>query len=184
MNVINVHEPIGVYDAFGVDDAASRRNVGAGYPRVDRAVGLSRADRPATASSFTLRRSGARPVTFNGRLVSRHSGERAGAGQWHELGLYETVEGSYVADIRVMGETHGNAGQFHVATFDELEEALRFFENHDARRDVVSDIPIDDATLSPAELMVHAATLKVRVAEAVSGYRAVLSAFLTSLHRH
>ncbi len=181
MNVINVHEPIGVYEAYGVDEPVSLRDAAPGFARVDRAAGLARAERQG--GSFTLRRNGARPLTFTGRLVSRHSGERAGAAQWHELSLYETDEGGFVADIRVMGETHGNVGQFHVASFNELEEALRFFENHDARRDVVSDIPIEDAGLSPAELMVHAATLKVRVAEAVSGYRAVLSAFLTALHR-
>ncbi|SFK71181.1 hypothetical protein [Falsiroseomonas stagni] len=179
MNVINVHEPIGVYEAYGVDEKVSLRDPAPAFAR----AGLARADRPAAAGSFTLRRSGARPLSFTGRLVSHHSGERAGANQWHELRLYETDEGGFVADIRVLGETHGNAGQFHVATFNELEEALRFFETHDARRDVVSDIPIEDAGLSPAELMVHAATLKVRLAEAVSGYRAVLSAFLTAMHR-
>ncbi|WP_439551161.1 hypothetical protein [Falsiroseomonas sp.] len=178
MNVINVHEPIGVYEAYGVDEPVSLRDAAPAFAR----AGVARADR-AAPGSFTLRRSGARPLSFTGRLVSRHSGERAGASQWHELSLYETDEGGFVADIRVLGETHGNAGQFHVATFNELEEALRFFEAHDARRDVVSDIPIDDAALSPAELMVHAATLKVRLAEAVSGYRAVLSAFLTAMHR-
>lgn len=179
MNVINVHEPIGVYEAYGVDEPVSLRDAAPAFTRGP----MARTERPAAMGSITLRRSGARPLTFTGRLVSRHSGERAGAAQWHELSLYETEEGGFVADIRVMGETHGNAGQFHVASFNELEEALRFFEGHDARRDVVSDIPIEDAGLSPAELMVHAATLKVRVAEAVSGYRAVLSAFLTALHR-
>lgn len=180
MNVINVHEPIGVYEAYGVEEPVSLRDPAPSFAR----AGLARSERQAASGSFTLRRSGARPLAFNGRLLSRHSGERAGAAQWHELSLYETEDGRFVADIRVLGETHGNAGQFHVETFNELEDALRFFENHDARRDVVSDIPIEDAGLSPAELMVHAATLKVRVAEAQSGYRAVLSAFLTAMHRH
>lgn len=174
MNVINVYEPIGAYEPYGVYEPMSAREPGPAAPRGPRAGG---------ATAFTLRRSGARPLSFTGRRLAHHSGERSGAAQWHELSLYATEEGGYVAEIRVQGATQGEAGQFHVAAFEEMEAALRFFETHDARHDVASDIPIDDAALSPAELMVHAATLKVRVAEAVSGYRAVLSAFLTAMHR-
>jgi len=83
----------------------------------------------------------------------------------------------------VLATPSGTRDQFHIAVVETLEEALQFFEGYDARFDVASDIPLDDDSLAPAELMVHAAALKVRVAEAVSMYRATLSTFLGELHK-
>jgi hypothetical protein len=50
----------------------------------------------------------------------------------------------------------------HVA--ESLEEPISFFEGYDPRLDVPADFDLDDATLAPAELVVHAAALKYRIA--------------------
>ncbi len=164
MNVINVYEPV-----------------------VSQLSELTTASRPAPratiGATFTLRKSGARPISFSGRLLGHHDGHRAGAALWHELNLYKNEDGGFVADIRVLATPSGTRDQFHIAVVETLEEALQFFEGYDARFDVASDIPLDDDSLAPAELMVHAAALKVRVAEAVSMYRATLSTFLGELHK-
>jgi hypothetical protein len=47
---------------------------------------------------------------------------------------------------------------------------------------VPAHFDLDDDSLAPAELMVHAATLKYRIAETVSQYKAVLSGFLKDLN--
>jgi hypothetical protein len=164
MNVMNVYEP------------------------VERTEMMATASRPATrpigSSAFLLRKSGARPITFSGRQLGHHNGYQVGKALWHELNLYQSEDGRYVADIRIFTKAPGAKDQFHVAILDNLEEALLFFEAYDPRADVPADLAVDDETLSPAELLVQAATLKARVADATSQYRAVLSTFLTELNKH
>jgi hypothetical protein len=163
MNVINVYEPVGERP-----------------PEMSPARGAARS---LTASVFTLRKSGGRPISFGGRQLGHHNGYRLGTPLWHELNLYQTEDGRYVADIRVFTKAQGGKDQFHVSVVDSLEEAVQAFENYDPRADVPADLALDDDSLSPAELMVQAAQLKVRVAETVSMYRAVLSAFLSDMNK-
>lgn len=136
----------------------------------------------ATAGCFTLRRSGARPVSFAGRLLGEASGWRPGLALWHELALYRCEDGRHVAEIRARGKAPGARDQFHVALADSLEDAVLVFETHDPKADVAAELDLDDPALAPAELLVQAAALRCRIAEAVSGYRATVAGFLHGLN--
>lgn len=140
------------------------------------------AARPASGSVFTLRKSGSRPVAFSGRHLGQHNGYRVGSALWHELNLYEVDDGRFVADIRVFCKATGSKDQFHVHVVETLEEALQIFESYDARQDVAADFDLDDPDQTPAELMVQAAALRYRIAEASAQYRAVVASFLQSLN--
>lgn len=133
-------------------------------------------------SMITLRKSGARPVSFSGRQLGAHNGYRLGTALWHELNLYQTDDGRFVADIRVFTKAEGAKDQFHVFVADTLEDAIGYFESYDPRADVVADFDLDDPEMTPAELMVQAAALKYRVADAQSQYRALLGSFLSELN--
>lgn len=137
--------------------------------------------RPMAANVFTLRKSGARPVSFAGRHLGSTNGYRLGTAVWHELNLYQTEDGRFVADIRVFSKAPGSKDLFHVMVADSLDEAICFFEGYDPKADVAADFDIDDPSLAPAELLVHAATLKYRIAETVTLYKAVLASFLKDL---
>jgi hypothetical protein len=128
--------------------------------------------------AYTLRRSGSRPLSFRGRHVGFAAAHRAGAPIWHELNLYETEDGRFVTDIRALGSGARTMDQYYVAVVDRLDEAIDVFESYDVRFDVPIEFDPADPTLAPAELMVHASTLKCRLADAVSQYQAVLAAFL------
>jgi hypothetical protein len=164
MNVINVYEPTDRADALSTAARAPARSL--------------------SASVFTLRKSGARPISFSGRHLGHHNGYRVGSPLWHELNLYQTDDARYVADIRVFTKAQGSKDQFHVSVVESLEEALQFFEAYDPRGDVPAELVLDDDSVSPAELLVQAAMLKARVSDAVSQYRAVLSTFLAEMNKH
>lgn len=136
----------------------------------------------SSGSMITLRKSGARPISFSGRQLGAHTGHRLGTALWHELNLYQTDDGRFVADIRVFTKAEGSKDQFHVFVADTLEDAIGYFETYDPRADVVADFDLDDPDITPAELMVQAAALKYRVADAVSQYRALLGSFLSELN--
>lgn len=165
MNAIKVFEP--------VDDT----------PGLSMPVEAQPKSRNLTSQVFTLRKSGGRPIVFSGRHLGQHTGYRSGTPLWHELNLYQTEDGRFVTDIRVFAKAPGSQDQFHVHVVETLEEALQVFESHDARKDVVAEFDLDDADLAPAELMVHAAALRYRIADAQSQYSAVLGAFLALLNQ-
>ncbi len=162
MNVVNTFDQLGDRASLGMTSEA-------------------RAPARSLGSAFTLRKSGSRPVSFTGRHLGFASGYRAGTPLWHELNLYQTDDGQFVGDIRVFSKAQGTHDQFHVLVADNVEEALQFFESHDARGDVQADFDLADPGLAPAELMVHAAILKYRIAEAASQYNALLAGFLHQL---
>lgn len=150
------------------------------------------ADRPAAhatlvepepaAGVFRLRRSGGRPVGFSGRLLARRSGLRPGAAVWHELSLFQTDDGRFVAEIRAATRAQEAGAHAHVHMADTLEDALGCFEQYDPRGDVPAGFALDDATLSPIELLAHAAALRFRIIDTVTQYRAVLGMFLADLN--
>ncbi|RYJ02243.1 MAG: hypothetical protein EON47_08120 [Acetobacteraceae bacterium] len=149
-------------------------------------MSLGAEPRPAIRSAsatFTLRQSGSRPLTFSGRQLGGLNGYRLGTPLWHEVNLFQTEDGRYVTDIRVFSKAQGAKDQFHVSVVDQIEEALLIFEGYDARQDVQADFDLADPTLAPAELIVQAAALKYRLAEAVAQYRAVVASFLQQLNQ-
>lgn len=137
----------------------------------------------ADGSVFTLRRSGSRPLTFSGRQLGSVNGYRVGTALWHEINLYQAADGRFVGDIRTFHKAPGSKDQFQVQVSDSLDELLSFFEEYDPKADVSADFDLEDNSLAPAELMVHAANLKYRLHEAVSQYKSVLAHFLKDLHQ-
>ncbi len=135
----------------------------------------------AGSHRFTLRRSGARPLSFTGQQLGQRSGRRAGAARWHELNLFQMDDGRYVADIRALTQGGGAEDQFHVHVADTLDAAIAVFEHHDARQDVQAGFELDEPGRAPAELMALAAALRYRIAEAVSSYRGNVAVFLAEL---
>jgi hypothetical protein len=162
MNVINAYEPL---NPASLPAAAEQT--------------LSIAAGPAT--QHTLRKSGGRPLSFTGRQLGHHRGARAAL--WHELNLYQTDEGSYVAEIRVCTAAGAGSDQFHLLVAEDLEPILSFFESYDARQDVSADFALDDPALTPAELLVQAAGLRYRLADAVNRYKSAVGQFLKDLAR-
>lgn len=158
MNVMNVYEPVGSAHA------------------------PAPVERRMSSATFTLRKSGARPIAFSGRQLGFQSGYRVGTPLWHELNLYQTDDGRYVADIRVFQKGEAAMDQFHVVVVETLDEAIAFFEGYDPRTDIVAHFSVNDPELSPAELMVHAAKLKYEIQDTVNQYKAVLASFLHELN--
>lgn len=177
--------PINVFDTSGAapvvhDARAMVAPMGASLSRM--APPPMGAPQPGS-QVFVLRRSGSRPLSFAGRHLGAANGYRVGTSLWHEINLYQTDDGRFVGDVRIFHKAEGSKDQFVVEVADSLEDVLGFFEGYDAKGDVSADFELDDPALSPAELMVHAASLKYRLHEAVSQYRSVLANFLKDLHQ-
>jgi hypothetical protein len=130
------------------------------------------------AGRFTLCISGRRPLSFMGRRLAHHAGH-AGSALRHELELYRADDGRYVGGIRV--HLSGAADRCYLRVADGLDEVLGFFESFDARADVPAGFEADDPALAPADVLLRAAALACRLADAQTQYDAALGSFLRGL---
>ena len=82
---------------------------------------------------ITLKRTGLRPLSFTGELVTgfETSPDRAAGsywsgatGRWYEVNLYRTAKGRYVVQVSHYTQWQGEQDEYLARVFDSLEEAL------------------------------------------------------------
>lgn len=80
--------------------------------------------------NYTLRRSGQAPLTFRGELIASSDGERQGGKEhtrWHELAIYRTAGGKYVAVISFRTKWQGELDHDEAEPLATPEEVARYF---------------------------------------------------------
>lgn len=96
------------------------------------------------SETFTLTRTGAAPLRFQGRLIAENDGERQAGSEhnrWHELAIYQTSGGRYVVRIafctRWEGELHHDiaeivdAGKDTGGDHDHAETVAEILQSYD-----------------------------------------------------
>lgn len=131
---------------------------------------------PMMSQSF--RRSGMRPLSVEAALVAYESGANSPCPFWYELNIYLTSSQTFIADIRLFRKGAEEFDQFWVQHFDTLEECIQCFENHDARQFVVASLPVDEDSLSLAELTLLGINLRRDMVAAERQYKALVSQLL------
>lgn len=135
--------------------------------RLSEAIESFPAPAPANAAdTFTLRRTGKRPLAFDGVELCMGMSYVPGTPFWYELNIYRTHAGSFVVAIKFFTKDEGDKDTFRAfqcATFDEVMSLL---ETYDTSQDVRIDVQADDDSMSVAELTVKALGLRARLEEA------------------
>jgi hypothetical protein len=93
-----------------------------------------RAAPPAEAGPmqpFLLRRSGSRPVAFNGMLMIEHAGESAPGLRRHVVRLYETDRDSIVIEVALEAPGGDRLSHIVIAEAGSLDEAEAFLAAYD-----------------------------------------------------
>jgi hypothetical protein len=96
---------------------------------------------------FSLRRHGEPPLRFVGWMLQSRLGLPSivvsPASFWHEIGLYQTVEGQFVVEIVAWsGDSAGHARRVrcHALAFEALDDALGAIECHDPTADICASV--------------------------------------------
>ncbi len=96
---------------------------------------------------FRLRRHGESPLRFVGWLLQAQLGAPsivvAPACFWHELGLYQTVEGLFVVEIVAWSKDRAGLARrvrCHALAFEALDDALGAIEGHDPTADICPSV--------------------------------------------
>lgn len=83
---------------------------------------------------FTIQRTGAVPLAFEGEQLTAHSGWMvAGKDQtrWHEVAVYRTTSGRYVVAIAFCTRWEGEEDWYTAAVCDTLDAVAEALEYHD-----------------------------------------------------
>lgn len=84
--------------------------------------------------SFTLTRTGDRPLQFTGEIIAE-AGGRLHAGQeqnrWHEIRVYRTVGGKYVLAVEYCTCWQGEDGHHHSSVHDTTADVAEEIKYHD-----------------------------------------------------
>ena len=150
-------------------------------PQLDDAAAAHEAieqNAPITATGsiehYCLRRTGARPVQFDGMLFAGMTGWNANSEMWHEINLYKRSDGIIIVDLRVFKKAPDRKDCFHVVQCDTLDEAATWLQAYDPGADIEIEIELDNPAMSLADLTVQAADLKIHLAEVDKQYRSLI----------
>ncbi len=128
----------------------------------------NQAPAPATiqSSAFTLRRTGKRPIAFDGIELCMAMSYVPGTPFWYELNIYRTSVATFVVGIKFFTKDEGEKDIFRAFQAHTFDEVMSVLEGYDTSQDVRIDVQADDDTLSVAELTVKALGLRARLEEA------------------
>jgi hypothetical protein len=164
MNAINETRPTG-----DVRHSGSRR------PAEERSAAVP------PAVEHTLRRTGRKPVRFEGWQLIEAVGPEGRAQIWYDLNLYRTVADSIVVELVARRRVADDQDLFHVKTFPDLAAASVWLEAYRCAEDV--SVPADLLTADTALpwAVLQAMQLRQRLDRIETDYHALLSEVFDAL---
>jgi hypothetical protein len=137
------------------------------------ATGYPMAAAPS-ANLVTLRRTGERPLSFNGVEVCSAMSYMSGTPLWYEVNVYRTSSDSFVANVRMFTKSDNDKDRFSAYEASSFDEALFWLENYNPADDIRADLPLDDTEVPVIELGLKAAAVRMRLSEARRQYKDLL----------
>lgn len=92
---------------------------------------------------FTLRRTGRRPLRFQGWQLVEASGHVAGVPVWHELNLFQTQAGAIVTELVIRRPGLKERDLNRVTVHDDLSAAAGWLEEQDPVADIPPSVDLD-----------------------------------------
>ena len=129
----------------------------------------------------SLRRTGRRPLPFNGETIATVCGVTPTLPFWYEINVHRTVVDSWITDIRLFNKTSDQSDLFWVVEHDEVEDAVTYLERYDPAGDILPPREMAERAPSAAELALRIARLQLRVDQITQHYRALVGDLLNTL---
>jgi hypothetical protein len=133
---------------------------------------------------FTLRRSGARPMTFAGAELCSAMSYEPGTPMWYEINIYRTAARSYVANVKMFSKSEDEKDRFAAYEAENFDEVLAWLETYEPANDIRISLPFDDPQTPMVELGIRAAAASMKVAEARRQYRDLMGEVFFALERN
>lgn len=134
----------------------------------------------AVAPVQVLKRTGRRPLMFNGVTLATVCGVTPALPFWYELNVHRTVIDAHVTDIRLFHKDPARSDLFWVAEHDALDDAIAHLERFDPAGDVMPPRELPPGA-APAERALWVSRLQMEVDQITQHYRALVGELLHTL---
>jgi hypothetical protein len=128
-----------------------------------------------------LKRSGARPLAFDGMLIAEASSHTAGTRMWYEINLFRSDAGGYVAEVKLFLKPVEQKDVFRAEAFADLATMTDWLEAHDPAHDAVVDRETADSQVPLVVAALGAVKMRQAVDEARREYRYLVGELLYAL---
>lgn len=129
-----------------------------------------------------LRRTGQRPLNFTGRELCSAMSYASGTPLWYEINLYQTHDDKFVVDVRMFSKSEDERDMHRAVEVGSIDAMFEWLENHDPIVDVDCDcMTLAGSSLSPSEVALRAADLRMRVDEGRRQYADLVGQILYDL---
>ena len=134
----------------------------------------------AAAPVQVLKRTGRRPLMFNGATLATVCGVTPALPFWYELNVHRTVIDAHVTDIRLFHKDPARSDLFWVAEHEDLDDAIAHLERFEPAGDVQPPRELP-AGAAPAERALWVSRLQGEVDQITQHYRALVGELLYAL---
>ncbi len=131
--------------------------------------------------TFTLKRTGKRPLRFQGWQIIQATGYSAAASVSYDINIYETLAGNFVAELLAHRDAVAERDVVRVEVFDSLDDTAKWLEAFSP----AADLPVAPGIVNGKTPLAVAALQVVQLRQCLFGiedeYRALVSEVLDGL---
>lgn len=137
--------------------------------RIDAAIGMART---------LVKRTGRRPLSFVGRLLSDASSPSEDVAVVYRGAMYETFDGGLVATLSAVSPREDWPDRHFAWSCADVGDVLHHLASHDAHADVPVVLPLATPQAAPEDLDTAVAALRDDLAAAEHAYRIMIEALI------
>lgn len=136
---------------------------------------------PQPSVERTLRRTGRKPVRFEGWQLIEAAGSDGRCPIWYDLNLYSTVAGSVVVELVTRRHAVDDQDLFRVKTFADLRAAAAWLEGYRCAEDVPIPAGLSSIDTALPWAVLQAVQLRQRLHRIETDFHALLSEVFAAL---
>jgi hypothetical protein len=140
-----------------------------------------RVDDESPIQTFTLRRTGRRPLRFQGWQMVEAAGYTPAAKVWYDINIYQTVGGAVVVEAVAHRAAIGERDVTHIQICSSLGEAAEWLEGYSPATDVAIAPSLVQGETPLALAALQAVQLRQRMFRIEEDYRVLVSEVLAGL---
>lgn len=137
----------------------------------------------APTTPFRIKRSGMRPLAFDGVELCMAMSFVPGAPYWYEINVYRTAGQSFVVAVRLFFRSENERDRVRAWEFESFDQVMDCLEAYDAAADVRVEHFADEEQMSAADLAAHGFLLRAKAEAARAQYSGLVGEILHELEQ-
>ncbi len=128
-----------------------------------------------------LKRSGMRPLAFDGVLIAEANSHCPGTTMWYEINIYRKDAGGFVAEVKLFLKAAEQKDAFRAQVFDDVSAMSAWLESHDPADNAVVNIESAGGDVPLVVAALGAIRMRQAMEEARREYRYLVGELLFEL---